>query len=516
MGTVQPEAYLLLSLPNATLTTANGRTYSGVLNLECVTVSPQNATSSDSDVYLVVRLDEFETALDPSKPISLNVGSDGTRTYTFHDSTVPSVSGTQDLALRLSSKAAAPDAETFDSILSRYADNFYTSGNQGSVSAPPANRGSAIQVDQKDEDLRGHLVLVDEDNGQVLGALDTKLNVHEDPLLQEKGQEGQPVVIEVPEDEDLDALGAHEVFVRAIPPGEHNWMTKGASYVSQAITAGTSLLLTGVTSASNYYVTHSAPASATSSGDNAASSSSKDGTVPPGSSKSIPLALLTSERTRKGLAQVHAVSGQAVKVSQKTVSVVEGLVKKVVGSSSATPASPGSSSSSAKPPLPPRKIDTAPSVYGSAPPPYQPYQPSFTSSPSLAPSEKPPLPARRSPPAPPAPASVVIPTTDEPTTPQKLTTRDRLALSADLILSTLDDSTKKIFDVGSESMAKVAGHKYGPEAGHNTRLLMHTGRNVALVYIDMRGFGRRALVKKAGKEFVKSRVRSKKAEVAKT
>ncbi|KZT29978.1 hypothetical protein NEOLEDRAFT_491252 [Neolentinus lepideus HHB14362 ss-1] len=507
MSPIQSEACLLLSLPNATLTSANGRTYSGVLNLECVAVALQNTVSSDSNVYLIIRLDEFETALDPTKPISLNVVPDGSRTYTFHDSIIPDIGGTHDLVLRLSSKAAVPDAETFDGILGQYADNFYAADILESRSAPSTQASQAISVDRKDEDLRGHLVLVDEDNGQVLGALDTKLKVHEDPSLHERG-ENEPVVIEVPEDEDLDTLGAHEVFVRAIPPEEHNWMTKGASYLSQAITAGTALLLTGVTRASDYYVAHSSPYTPTSSGDNAAASTSKDGAGSSGSPKSMPLALLTSERTRKGLAQVHAISGQAVKVSQKTVGIVEGMVKRVVGGSPVN-----SALSNARPALPPRKTIPAPFASGSAPPPYTPYQPSSASFSLSAYGEKPPLPARRSPSlAPPVSASVVTPTTEEPTTPKKFSTGDRLALSADLILSTIDDSTKRIFDVGSDSLAKVADHKYGSEAGHNTRLLMHTGRNVALVYIDMRGFGRRALVKKAGKEYVKSRVRLKKPE----
>jgi hypothetical protein len=38
-------------------------------------------------------------------------------------------------------------------------------------------------------------------------------------------------------------------------------------------------------------------------------------------------------------------------------------------------------------------------------------------------------------------------------------------------------------------------------------LLTGTTKNVGLVYIDMRGIGRRALLRKVGKEYVKSRVR---------
>ncbi len=51
-------------------------------------------------------------------------------------------------------------------------------------------------------------------------------------------------------------------------------------------------------------------------------------------------------------------------------------------------------------------------------------------------------------------------------------------------------------------------HKYGPEAGHATALLGGSVRNVAVVYIDVRGVGRRALLKSSAKGFVKARLRN--------
>jgi spartin len=39
-----------------------------------------------------------------------------------------------------------------------------------------------------------------------------------------------------------------------------------------------------------------------------------------------------------------------------------------------------------------------------------------------------------------------------------------------------------------------------------------TARNIALVYIDMRGIGRKALIKKVGKAFVSGQVKSLKKE----
>ena len=50
-------------------------------------------------------------------------------------------------------------------------------------------------------------------------------------------------------------------------------------------------------------------------------------------------------------------------------------------------------------------------------------------------------------------------------------------------------------------------HKYGPEAGHATALLGGSVRNVAVVYIDVRGVGRKALLKSTAKGFVKIKLR---------
>jgi spartin len=95
-------------------------------------------------------------------------------------------------------------------------------------------------------------------------------------------------------------------------------------------------------------------------------------------------------------------------------------------------------------------------------------------------------------------------------------------LSADLILSTLDRSARQLLDGGTEAFATVVGHKhvilyplsfhmltklvcrYGPDAAHSSMLLAGTARNIGLVYVDMAGIGRRALLKRAGLQFVKT------------
>jgi hypothetical protein len=51
-------------------------------------------------------------------------------------------------------------------------------------------------------------------------------------------------------------------------------------------------------------------------------------------------------------------------------------------------------------------------------------------------------------------------------------------------------------------------HKFGAEAGHATALAGGAVRNVAVVYIDVRGIGRKALLKGTAKGFVKARLQN--------
>ena len=113
----------------------------------------------------------------------------------------------------------------------------------------------------------------------------------------------------------------------------------------------------------------------------------------------------------------------------------------------------------------------------------------YSTSRSPSPSNGPPLPPRG-----PSPAN------------HQLTNTARLILSADLILATLDHSTRQVLDTSTERFGAVMGHKYGPEAKESSLMFAGSARNVALVYVDMRGIGRKAILKQAGMQFVKARV----------
>ena len=402
MSTSQPEAFLLLALPNATIRSP-ATTESGVLNLKCVNVGQLE------HVFLVLSMNTFETPIDPCRVIHLSMGPIvGQRTYAF-DGTDDDPS---DLVLTITSPPTADavfleDLETFDGILAQYADFRHPTTSSpatkvGSVALassspppPPPTQASLGGVPGGAHgDLRGQLILVNEKSGEMVGSVDKKLNIYEDPILHERGHENDVVIIEVPEGQDVDAL---EIFARAVPPEEQDWMTKSATVIrlvvvffgaipdlkrtSHAISSGTNVLLTSITSASSYYISKT-------KGVSAATSHTGVGRAP------LPprvMALLGSPSTRRGLQGAHAASERAVQITSKTTGIINSMISRAVGGK------------------PKGSINTR---------------------------------------------------SGNTHVPQRLSTTDKIVLSADLILSTLDESAKQILGVGGERLSAAVGHTW--------------------------------------------------------
>ncbi|KAJ7348985.1 hypothetical protein DFH08DRAFT_697168 [Mycena albidolilacea] len=485
------DAFLLLTLSNCSLV-ANGTQQSGSLALECVTIQVPGPPTG-SHLYLVLRMNEMEFPVDPTTRVILKVLESGSRKYTFLATDAePEIVLTIALP-NLPDSHFLEDVEIFEGIVAQYADLQDVAAHD----IPDSDVAPNIHNKADSEELRGHLVLVNQDNGEVVGEFDKKFSVREDPTLGQKGHENDSVMIQLPESTDDSYYDANalEIFARAIPPEQQDWITKSATIISHAISGSTTLLLTAISAGSSFYMSHSKSASSSSAS-------------PSGSSQLPPraVAFLSSARTRKGLAAVHSVSGEAVKVSAKTVTLIDGMIKRAVGNSKGKGRlqPQATLNPSMKPPLPPRTPSPSRPASSLAPP------PPYTS----APSEKPPLPPRRSP-SPTPPTRPVLPPrkSGEPAASGeavaiKLSKKARILLSADLIWSTIDNSTKRILDAGTQNLGTVVGHKYGPEAAESSLLMAGTAQNLTLVYIDMRGIGRRALLRRAGKEFVKGRMSS--------
>lgn len=221
---------------------------------------------------------------------------------------------------------------------------------------------------------------------------------------------------------------------------------------SQAISMTTNLLVTTISSATDFYVSHSSPSPhySSSSGSDPAGAGAKgsvqsvSGTPPPLPPRPRILAFLTSENTKKGLTAVHTVSGEAVKMSSRTLTAIDTMMRRAMGmkqrrtkyfSSPSTPSGVGGASLA-------------------APPPYEAFERARTPSPQFPP-EKGALPPRSPSPfaGPQTPVSVVLP--HQP----KLTSKERMLMSLDLVLATVDDSARKLLDAGPVAVGKVVAHK---------------------------------------------------------
>ncbi|CAE7100416.1 unnamed protein product [Rhizoctonia solani] len=394
------EGFLLLTIPNCTLLAQDRRTQTGVLALECVTIplptqtpfaGAARDTNNERDVWLVLRLGDFETIISPTQAI--------THARAQHQFTIPAEDG-GNVTLTIPAPmtdAATEDLESLEVLLSQYGVLRET--------------GPGAPTDKGQGDNKGRLMLVDEDNGAMLGTLGEQFHIREDPGLVSKGHEKDPVVVEIPE-------RGEQVYVHNISPDEQDWLLRSAGYISRGILYATDLATKGMAAAAQRYVSNSSP------------------TTQP---------IVFSETTNSNMRRVHNISGQAVNVTAKTTGMIHKMIDmgidRVAGTGKNKQADRSAPGAPPPPPRPPRLLN-------------------------------------------------------------------RILISTDLLLTTLEQSATQLVSHGTEAASKVAGHRYGPEAGAHTKHFGETVRNVGVVYIDARGVGRRALIKRAGKRIIKGRLGS--------
>ena len=217
------------------------------LYLECVTISAAQSPFPDRDVYLVIKLGYFEIPVDPYRRVRASIGHDS-HIYTF-------LATESDPEFSISiplprSPVASQDLEAFNHILTQYVSGF--SEERGGQYIPhhldqkidPAPPPAGSTNDLEYEDLRGHLILVNESDGTVVGDLDHDFKINEDPTLSRDLPADAPVVIDLPPDydaatgvrakvpgEEFVPLTAREAFVHAVPPEERDALTQTASLI---------------------------------------------------------------------------------------------------------------------------------------------------------------------------------------------------------------------------------------------------------------------------------------------
>jgi spartin len=473
-------SFTLLTLPQVTLQTLS-TSESGPLAVECLS----SGDGSDAKLALVFHLGPHSLRLDPGTPVKLLISQSGKRTYAFDpgdarkrdaekgDSTVHLIvpPPTEDAS------HIAQDIETLDHLLTQYADLSWAHESLAPVPPPlPARTGSpSVQVTHlehesnirdnvehakpvEDPDLRGRLVLMDESNGDIVGELPSQMDIREDSTVPNDAGASDPVVLEMqPAMYDActgakpvgaigdDLLEAQEVIVRAVPPEEQDWLMKSATLIryaprrplqtplignsrSQAISGSTSLFVTGITSASNYYISHTKP-----------------GTPQPPPGSTSPRPTLSPSTSSSALAMAHTVTDTARAATQRTSDMVGDMIARAMGGKTksvpSTPAASAPVSASSTPSY------ASPQPQG-PPPPYTVY----------APKRKPQLPSR-----PQSEKTAPECEKDEVVGSETLKgppgVKDKLLMSANLIITTVDDSARRMFEVSADRLGAVVGHK---------------------------------------------------------
>lgn len=256
--TTDPDSHILVTIPNVTYHTIAG-VETGDLSLICITIEHDTPAGPTESLDLILHLNNHVYPIDPSIPLSLKYLPNGERTYSFQPT--ESRPGSHTL-VHLTIPPPGNDThlkdanEILDHVLAQYAD--LSQDTDGLPPVPSYDQAVSTQFAGRhldDPQLRGHLILLDESNGQVVGELPQTLNLNEDPTLlassqggsEKKGEDGKaaPVVLELPPDvydaymsgkgtftgEGQELLETREIFVRVIPPEERDWMTRGAGAI---------------------------------------------------------------------------------------------------------------------------------------------------------------------------------------------------------------------------------------------------------------------------------------------
>ena len=177
------EAFILLTLPVATLD-IGPQSHSGPFELRCVSLAVEGGKTMQEDypfshqkIYLVVRVRGKDTLIDSSRPITFSYDN-AARSYVF--GTADGNSGTLLLPTPSNEAIVLEDQNTFHGILAQYTDL------EESTSSP-SQIGAAPEKIVSHEVARRRLVFVDDDTGEVVGELDNKLLINEDPRAEYSG-----------------------------------------------------------------------------------------------------------------------------------------------------------------------------------------------------------------------------------------------------------------------------------------------------------------------------------------
>jgi spartin len=262
----------------------------------------------------------------------------------------------------------------------------------------------------------GHIVLIDEENGSVVGELAEGANVMEDPNL--KPGSKNPVEIQIMPDNRVEVRPVDEDYLQMAnhPAYKNSSLVQNAAAASRLIVTGSGYISNALASSANSFTTKTRP-----------------------NPKPMTFTPATQDRLRK----IHSFTQGASNVSARTI----GQVSKVAQGIGATMAGRG--------PRTRKGFDENGN-------PISAYKPGVLNKSLIA----------------------------------FTTIADGIAYSG-----------KNLLTSSGNAATQVVGHRYGAEAGQATAELAGGIKNVGLVYIDVTGVSRRAVIKSVAKGMVVGRVK---------
>ncbi|WWD17229.1 hypothetical protein CI109_101667 [Kwoniella shandongensis] len=513
----QASGYLLLTIEHAAVKQAMVLAR-GQMRLECVSLpipaeigrqtanpfapSPSDPPIPTHDFWLVLHVGAtFEMALVPGEMLQpQQVDKDGI-SYIVPSPQVPNASLLITLPLP-NSLADMENLESLEVLLRQYRCIGAEVTALTNVAAPSksASGAPASSPPLAPEELRGKLVIINEDNGEIIGEMDQTLDLEEDRKLAGTDK-NKPVMLDF--GSSVDGSDCLTVKVKTIPQAElaDDALLRGAHNISRGILSFGAWSSRQMMSGADLYIKNSTP-------------------------RAEPVRF--SPETKESFMKAHRATIKTAVVTKTTIKKIQGAVSTVAEKTythGIQPAVDTYRRNTEAPPIPPRHQKT------NGPPPI-PAKPSY-----LAPAS-----GNRPPPvtspkshtvavpiqtetllaetsnynAPPtysdhsvledgryhdSPSSSRPQTPGTGPTPPKRKLLSRLLLAGEVVLTSLEATAHDLINNGT-----LAAHKYGPDAGEATALVGGSVKNVAVVYIDVAGVGRRALLKSTAKGFVKARL----------
>lgn len=333
--------------------------------------------------------------------------------------------------MTLPSSISTEDREQFEATLWNLTS--FSSSTTAGADTPPS---------YADPSLRSKLVLVDQSNGQVLGALSPSMKLSEDPSLGAEGQgehEKEPVVIEASTSSGSTTPGGSKFDFTARPlsafeptPNPNNSrIISGADFISRGIVVGADMLGRAFETGAEKFV------------------SSRPATTKP---------MEFSPSTSKRLATGNAYTGKAVQVRLRSRSTHRHqadpslLARQVSGKAAALIGGLAASAGD--------KIGKVTGLQGAG--------------------------------------------GKAPTGIRGFVNSSLVAFNT--VTDSIEVGGKHLLSTGGQSTTKVVNHAYGAEAAEVSRKFGGSVQHVALVYIDARGVTRKALLKSLGKSAMRAKM----------